>query len=127
MNFDEEKKNIPTLVTERNASVCHASLNMESSQELTVKRQELKSEIQNYIGSDPLSPWYNYINWIQQNFPSGLKHILAKCLNHFASDECYYQDGRMIKLFIKFNSEAAITCNNIERGHNSLSDFYSLV
>uniref|UniRef100_A0A1A9W234 BUB1 N-terminal domain-containing protein n=1 Tax=Glossina brevipalpis TaxID=37001 RepID=A0A1A9W234_9MUSC len=107
MNFYEAKENIQPLATGRNASVLHASLNMESSQELTFKRQELENGIHNYIGQDPLSAWYNYIDWIEQSFPSGgkesgLKQVLAKCLNHFADDERYYQDGRMIKLFIKF-------------------------
>ncbi|KAL9878023.1 bub1-related kinase isoform 1-T2 [Glossina fuscipes fuscipes] len=134
MNIDEAKENIQPLATGRNASVLQASLTMESSQELTLRRRELENEIHNYRGDDPLSAWYNYIDWIEQSFPSGgkesgLKQVLVKCLDYFASDERYYQDGRMIRLFIKFmdgiNDAAAYYQRFFEAGFGGMvADFY---
>lgn len=138
MNFDEAKENIQPLATGRNASVLQASLSMESPQEIVAKRRELENEIHNYVGDDPLSAWYNYIDWIEQSFPSGgkesgLKQVLAKCLDSFASDERYYQDGRMIRLFIKYVSFSTILkvqfvqyrVINIEIYRSAISNGYS--
>ncbi|XP_011294960.2 probable inactive serine/threonine-protein kinase bub1 [Musca domestica] len=107
MNFDEAKENIQPLAQGRNASILQASLRVESAQELMAQRHELEREIHNYTGDDPLSAWYNYIEWIEQSFPSGgkesgLQEVLAKCLSRFESEEKYNQDRRMIKLYIKY-------------------------
>ncbi|TMW47884.1 hypothetical protein DOY81_007034 [Sarcophaga bullata] len=107
MDFDSAKENIQPLAQGRNASILQASLKIESPQELLAQRRELEKEIHNYNGDDPLSVWYNYVEWIEQSFPSGgkesgLKEVLSKCLSKFESDERYKQDRRMIKLYIKF-------------------------
>lgn len=109
MDFDSAKENIQPLAQGRNASMLQASLNTESPQELLLQRRELEREIRNYNGDDPLSVWYNYIEWIEQSFPSGgkesgLHEVLSKCLLKFENNEKYYQDRRMIKLYIKFVS-----------------------
>lgn len=109
MDFDDAKENIQPLAQGRNASILQASLKVESPQELLAQRKELEKEIHNYSGDDPLSVWYNYIEWIEQSFPSGgkesgLQEVLSKCLAKFESDERYNQDRRMIKLYIKFVS-----------------------
>lgn len=109
MDFDSAKENIQPLAQGRNASILQASLKIESPQELLAQRRELEKEIHNYSGDDPLSVWYNYVEWIEQSFPSGgkesgLKEVLSKCLSKFESDERYKQDRRMIKLYIKFVS-----------------------
>lgn len=107
MEIDDVKENIQPLAQGRNASILHASLRAESPQELLAQRKELEKEILNYSGDDPLSVWYNYIEWIEQSFPSGgkesgLQEVLSKCLAKFENVEKYKQDRRMIKLFIKF-------------------------
>ncbi|KAI8124188.1 Mitotic checkpoint serine/threonine-protein kinase BUB1 [Lucilia cuprina] len=107
MDFDDAKENIQPLAQGRNASILQASLKIDSPQELLAQRKELEKEIHNYTGDDPLSAWYNYIEWIEQSFPSGgkesgLQEVLSKCLSKFESDERYKQDRRMIKLYIKF-------------------------
>lgn len=109
MDFDDAKENIQPLAQGRNASILHASLQVESTQELLAQRKALEKEIHDYTGDDPLSVWYNYIEWIEQSFPSGgkesgLQEVLSKCLAEFESDERYKQDRRMIKLYIKFVS-----------------------
>ncbi|XP_073828095.1 bub1-related kinase [Musca autumnalis] len=107
MDFDQAKENIQPLAQGRNASILQASLKVESVQELMAQRKELEREIHNYKGDDPLSAWYSYIEWIEQSFPSGgkesgLQEVLAKCLSRFENYEKYYQDRRMIKLYIKY-------------------------
>ncbi|GBP15577.1 hypothetical protein EVAR_71946_1 [Eumeta japonica] len=74
----------------------HASLQVESPQELLAQRKVLEKEIHDYNGDDPLSAWYNYIEWIEQSFPSGgkesgLQEVLSKCLarNTRKSDEIF--------------------------------------
>lgn len=109
MDFDEAKENIQPLAQGRNVSLLQASLKVDSSQELMAQRKELEKEIHNYTGDDPLVTWYNYIEWIEQSFPSGgkesgLQEVLGKCLSKFESDERYNQDRRMIKLYIKYVS-----------------------
>lgn len=109
MEFDLAKENIQPLAQGRNASILQASLKVESPQELLRQRKELEREIHQYNGDDLLEPWYNYISWIEQSFPSGgkesgLHEVLAKCLSRFENCEKYYQDRRMVKLYIKFVS-----------------------
>lgn len=110
MDFDEAKENIQPLAQGRNPSILQASIRQDSHQELMAQRKELEREIYKYAGEDPLSAWFTYIDWIEQSFPSGgkesgLQEVLAKCLSHFESDERYFQDRRMIKLYIKYVSE----------------------
>ncbi|XP_013102138.2 uncharacterized protein LOC106083570 [Stomoxys calcitrans] len=107
MDFEDAKENIQPLAQGRNASILQASIKVESAQELQAQRKELEKKIHNYSGDDPLSVWYNYIDWIEQSFPSGgkesgLQEVLAKCLTKFENDDRYKQDCRMIKLYIKY-------------------------
>lgn len=71
--------------------------------------RQFEDAIKNYDGPDPLAPWYEYICWIQQSYPSmsnesGLDEIVSRCIVHFEGDDRYYQDRRMVKLFIKYVS-----------------------
>lgn len=107
MDFEDAKENIQPLAAGRNASILHASLRVESPQELLARRRELEQAIHEYNGNDPLEPWYAYISWIEQSFPSGgkesgLEEVLTKCLSQFENEERYFQDRRMIKLYMKF-------------------------
>lgn len=70
--------------------------------------------IENYKGTDPLAPWYEYLLWMEENFVINSKQdtifdeILANCLCRFEHEERYKQDRRLIKLFIKFVSKMLI-------------------
>ncbi|XP_067637527.1 uncharacterized protein BubR1 [Eurosta solidaginis] len=107
MDFEDVKENIQPLAAGRNASILHASLRVDSPQEILAQRRELEQAIHDYKGNDPLDPWYGYISWIEQSFPSGgkesgLEEVLTKCLSRFADEERYFQDRRMVKLYMKF-------------------------
>ncbi|XP_018794567.1 PREDICTED: uncharacterized protein LOC108972441 [Bactrocera latifrons] len=107
MDFEDAKENIQPLAAGRNASILQASLRVESPQELLARRRELEQAIREYSGNDPLEPWYAYISWIEQSFPSGgkesgLEEVLTKCLSQFENEVRYFQDRRMIKLYMKF-------------------------
>lgn len=66
--------------------------------------------IEQYSGDDPLAPWYQYLQWIEENFTIDFKHetifdhILTACLGEFEHDERYKQDRRFAKLCIKYVS-----------------------
>lgn len=72
--------------------------------------QKFVADIEQYLGDDPLLPWYKYLQWIDENFSIDFKHetifdhILTACLCKFENDERYKQDRRLIKVFIKFVS-----------------------
>ena len=78
-----------------------------------IYRQRLEA-IAEYEGEDPLSVHYDYICWIEQNYPkggseSGLDKAVLECICAFDSEEFpqfmkYRQDRRMIKLYIKYVS-----------------------
>lgn len=71
--------------------------------------------IENYSGSDPLQPWYQYLLWIDSQFSINYKeddivdHILVTCLAKFEQCQRYYQDRRLIKIFIKYVSQSTVT------------------
>ena len=72
--------------------------------------RQYEEAIAKYEGSDPLSPWYEFICWIEQSFPqsgneSGLDEAVIKCIVAFENDQRYNQDRRMIKLYIKYVSK----------------------
>lgn len=75
------------------------------------KCKEFVKTIENYNGSDPLEPWYDYLLWLDENFVMNSKtetifdEILAACLCRFEQEQNYKQDRRLIKLFIKFVSK----------------------
>ncbi|XP_055383397.1 uncharacterized protein LOC129613385 [Condylostylus longicornis] len=105
MDFENAKENIQPLASGRNASILTSSLTYHS--ELQKQREILENAIHNYEGEDPLEPWYEYILWVEQSYPSGgnesgLKKLLLKCLTTFEDDKKYYQDRRLIRIFIKY-------------------------
>lgn len=69
-------------------------------------------DIEQYNGPDPLQPWYTYLLWIERTFVINYKQddvvdaILAACLLRFEYCRQYYQDRRLIKIFIKYVSRA---------------------
>ncbi|CAG2122110.1 unnamed protein product, partial [Medioppia subpectinata] len=66
-----------------------------------MRRKEFESELRTYNGSDLLSVYYDYIQWIEQNYPLGgneanLKTLLEKCVEQFYSLEEYRNDTRLL-------------------------------
>lgn len=67
-------------------------------------------KIEQYLGDDPLALWYQYLQWIEENFiidfahETIFEHILTACLSKFENDERYKQDRRFTKLCIKYVS-----------------------
>lgn len=113
MDFDTAKENIQPLASGRNAEQLETALHAESDHEIQEKlheqRREFEKAIETYDGDDPLQPWYDYIVWIEQVYPksgkeSALHELLSKCLALFEKDERYFQDRRMLKLYIKYVS-----------------------
>lgn len=113
MDFDTAKENIQPLASGRNAEHLETALIAESDQEIQHKlheqRKEFERTIETYSGEDPLQPWYDYIVWVEQIYPksgkeSALHELLARCLALFEKDERYFQDRRMVKLYIKYVS-----------------------
>lgn len=73
--------------------------------------REHETAIRNYQGPDPLDPWFNYIQWVEQSFPKhghegNIDKLIKDCLQLFEKDERYFQDRRLVKLWIKYVSEA---------------------
>lgn len=117
MDFDTAKENIQPLASGRNAEQLEVALNAESDQEIQEKlneqRKEFERAIASYEGDDPLQPWYDYIVWIEQIYPksgkeSAMHEILSKCLALFEKDERYFQDRRMLKMYIKYVSNFGV-------------------
>lgn len=113
MDFDTAKENIQPLASGRNAERLETALNAESDQEVQEKllqeRKDFEHAIQTYDGDDPLQLWYEYIEWIEQSYPksgkdSQLHELISKCLCKFEKDERFFQDRRMLKLYIKYVS-----------------------
>ncbi|XP_055854184.1 uncharacterized protein LOC129917952 [Episyrphus balteatus] len=107
MDFEDAKENIQPLAAGRNASILQAALHTESQEELQQQRRQYEEAIEKYDGEDPLEPWFEYVYWIEQSYPSGgkesgLDEVLIKCLTKFEKDQRYHQDRRMIKLYIKY-------------------------
>ncbi|XP_031628925.1 uncharacterized protein LOC116344486 [Contarinia nasturtii] len=111
MDFDTAKENIQPLASGRNAEHLETALHAESDQEtqerLHEQRREFEKAIETYVGDDPLQPWYDYIEWVEQVYPksgkeSALHEILSKCLAEFEENRRYFQDRRMVKLYIKY-------------------------
>lgn len=113
MDLDNAKENIQPLATGRNIERLEVALNAESQHEiqeaLHQQRKEFDAAIRNYSGDDPLEPWYEYIQWVEQSYPksgkeSALDELVQKCLTQFENYDIYKQDRRMIKLYIKYVS-----------------------
>lgn len=113
MDLDNAKENIQPLASGRNIEILETAISAELQHDVQEKINEQRKEyeriIQEYKGDDPLGPWYDYIQWIEQSYPksgkeTALNELLGKCLSLFENDERYKQDRRMIKLYIKYVS-----------------------
>lgn len=114
MNFDDAKENIQPLACGRNVHRLHTALSAGSQDEdaqaqLLAERRAYEAAIQQYAGDDPLAPWYEYVQWVEQSYPksgkeSAIDDVIQQCLVTFDADARYQQDQRLIKLYIKYVS-----------------------
>lgn len=77
-----------------------------------VLHREHEAAIRQYQGMDPLEPWFNYIQWVEQSYPKHgheghIDKLIKDCLQLFEKDERYYQDRRLVKLWIKYVSQCS--------------------
>lgn len=75
---------------------------------------EFEEKLRTYSGDDPLEVWYEYVLWVEQNYPKGgkegkLTKLIEKCLMAMYSSadlrEKYVNDQRFLDIWIKYVSE----------------------
>ncbi|XP_075212384.1 mitotic checkpoint serine/threonine-protein kinase BUB1-like [Lycorma delicatula] len=76
-------------------------------QHLHTQRKDFEQNIQLYNGDDPLELRYNFISWIEENYPNrgldyGLIPVIEETLSLFKDDQKYAQDTRYVALLIKY-------------------------
>ena len=71
--------------------------------------RKFETLIRTYKGEDPLQLWCDYVLWVEQSFPTNsqkgnLPTLLQNCLTSFKDKTEYFNDLRLIKLWIKYVS-----------------------
>lgn len=111
MDIDFSKENIQPLRGGRNlvqlSTALQAQSDADAQKQLQIQKEEHETAIRNYQGPDPLEPWFNYIQWVEQSFPKHgheghIDKLIKDCLQLFENDKKYYQDRRFVKLWIKY-------------------------
>ncbi|XP_013138966.1 PREDICTED: uncharacterized protein LOC106103686 [Papilio polytes] len=111
MDIDVSKENIQPLRGGRNpqqlGTALQAQSDVDAQRQLQLQKEEHEAAIRQYQGTDPLDPWFNYIQWVEQSFPKHgheghIDKLIKDCLQLFEKDERYYQDRRLVKLWIKY-------------------------
>ncbi|KAL4716638.1 hypothetical protein ACJJTC_008273 [Scirpophaga incertulas] len=111
MDIDVSKENIQPLRGGRNLVQLGAALQAQSDadaqKQLQQQKEEHEAAIRHYQGPDPLDPWFNYIQWVEQSYPKhghegNIDKLIKDCLQLFEKDERYFQDRRLVKLWIKY-------------------------
>ncbi|XP_026496814.2 mitotic checkpoint serine/threonine-protein kinase BUB1 beta-like isoform X1 [Vanessa tameamea] len=111
MDIDVSKENIQPLRGGRNlvqlGTALQAQSDVDAQRQLQLQKEEHEAAIRQYQGSDPLDPWFNYIQWVEQSYPKhghegNIDKLIKDCLQLFEKDEKYFQDRRLVKLWIKY-------------------------
>lgn len=111
MDIDVSKENIQPLRGGRNlvqlGTALQAQSDVEAQRQLQLQKEEHEAAIRLYQGTDPLDPWFNYIQWVEQCFPKHgheghIDKLIKDCLQLFENERKYYQDRRFVKLWIKY-------------------------
>ncbi|CAH2071152.1 unnamed protein product, partial [Iphiclides podalirius] len=111
MDIDVSKENIQPLKGGRNplqlGTALQAQSDVDAQRQLQLQKEEHEAAIRQYQGMDPLEPWFNYIQWVEQSYPKHgheghIDKLIKDCLQLFEKDERYYQDRRLVKLWIKY-------------------------
>ncbi|XP_016057316.1 PREDICTED: mitotic checkpoint serine/threonine-protein kinase BUB1 isoform X1 [Miniopterus natalensis] len=67
--------------------------------------QMFEAHMQSYKGSDPLSEWESYMQWIEENFPENKEYLtilLERLMKEFLDKKRYHNDPRFINYCLKF-------------------------
>jgi hypothetical protein len=56
---------------------------------------------------DLLAVWYDYINWVEQNYPEGgeeanLQKLIENCISNLFNNTRYHQDERFFRIFLRY-------------------------
>ncbi|CAH2105563.1 unnamed protein product [Euphydryas editha] len=111
MDIEVSKENIQPLRGGRNlvqlGTALQAQSDVEAQKKLQLQKEEHEAAIRHYEGPDPLDPWFNYIQWVEQSYPKhghegNIDKLIKDCLQLFEKDEKYFQDRRLVKLWIKY-------------------------
>ncbi|CAH0725175.1 unnamed protein product, partial [Brenthis ino] len=111
MDIDVSKENIQPVRGGRNfvqlGTALQAQSDVDAQRQLQLQKEEHESAIRHYQGTDPLDPWFNYIQWVEQSYPKhghegNIDKLIKDCLQLFEKDERYFQDRRLVKLWIKY-------------------------
>ncbi|XP_041970931.1 mitotic checkpoint serine/threonine-protein kinase BUB1-like [Aricia agestis] len=138
MDFDVSKENIQPLRGGRNfvqlGTALQAQSDVDAQRQLQNQKEEHEAAIKYYQGPDPLEPWFNYIQWVEQSFPKHgheghLDKLIKDCLQLFEKNEHYFQDRRFVKLWIKYVDNLPNPTEMYQRLYNTgigveCSEFY---
>ncbi|KAL1458454.1 hypothetical protein WDU94_008607 [Cyamophila willieti] len=109
--LDLSKENIQPLVHGRKADKLSTALQVNSNfqlqQELRRQREEFELQIHMYNGDDPLQLRFEYVQWLEQSYPSlgpetNIIPFLEDTLVAFKNNDQYKQDPRYVSLVIKY-------------------------
>ncbi|GIY52505.1 hypothetical protein CDAR_181571 [Caerostris darwini] len=105
--WEYAKENIQPLQQGRKPGVLKVALSTCPEDLIQVERQAFEAELRTYTGNDPLSVWYKYIKWVEQNFPKGgkdghLEQLIQQCLSLMKDKSEYFDDKRFIEIWLKF-------------------------
>jgi len=74
-----------------------------------IRKKEFENELKDIDEvDDPLDTYFKYINWIQENYPTGndtetgLLSLLETVLKKYQSDPRYLNDGRYLRLWFLY-------------------------
>lgn len=138
MDIDVSKENIQPLRGGRNlvqlGTALQAQSDADAQRQLQLQKEEHEAAIRQYQGPDPLDPWFNYIQWVEQSYPKhghegNIDKLIKDCLQLFEKDERYFQDRRLIKLWIKYVDSLSNPLEIYQRLYNTgigveCSEFY---
>ncbi|XP_055357637.1 uncharacterized protein LOC129602598 [Paramacrobiotus metropolitanus] len=107
------KKDVPRL-TQHFADAQRTCVQIRLSSEQRQQLANLEQRVRSYQGSDPLSVWLNYIEWIDKNCPdrddangalyNNLKNVCRKFYSEGRETKKYFDDPRYVGLWMKFIS-----------------------
>ena len=108
--WELSKENARPLKQGRCVETLNAALSERRDQDkayVEAQRAAFSSEIENYVGDDPLAVWLKYIQWTHSVFPtadhaSRLVPLLESCTAALSTVERYKNDVRFLRLWIQY-------------------------
>lgn len=107
---EASKENIQPLKKGRAVSALNTVLSTplkERSSVFESEKARFEQMIASYTGDEPLNLWIEYVNWLEQNSPSGspeLGLLLKRATLQFQENEKYRNNLKYLKLWIRYVS-----------------------